>query len=722
MGITRVFLPPQSPRGPARVSRAMFARLESGEEPAGAGGAPADEEVALVSPSEYDEGGPPVPLGDGGDLATAERERREDDARTTSTSAPVVRSRGVSRAVLAAVRPGPFAALAAATVIQVCAGLTYSFGAYSENLRTTFGGSEKTVALLGTVKDAGAYFGLPGGALFDRCGPAVTLLVGACAHTLGFLGVYGVLVGKGPFAGKENGASPSLSYAAFVVFVSSQGNSLFDTAALLACMRYFPEDKAAVSGVLKAYLGLSSAVFQQVYATFVPFRPERDAGSSRENDASDRAARFVLLVAVVGGAAAVIGAPFFLVREEAFEHREHGESGDGSDGTRARGGSKTAKTRTVLTRTALSRLNRLVVALAIFVSVAAAANDPSVVGVPAPPLWVNGAFTLVIIVLLIAPFASFAAVGAFGTAKEETRTRERLVERRAEFGPTDADVGSDPLSDPLLSFPAAERSADSADEEGHASSEPTPLFVGARRVDLDLLEAFKTPEQWLLFATISSSSGAAMALVNNLDQVSAAAGSAPAIASALVSAFSVCNCLGRLIGGEVSEFVFREFGVSRILCLGSAQVAVALGLAVAAFFPTPLGVFVAVALVGGALGAHWGALPALAAELFGAAHVGAVYGWLCVSPMLGSYVLSTRVFGDWYDDALAKQTSGGSDSADGEQTQLKPCLGGECFRGAFLVGAACAFASAAVTCVLAARCARVYARLREKLAAAEARS
>jgi hypothetical protein len=633
----------------------------------------------------------------------------------------VVRSRGVSRAILAAVRPGPFAALAAATVIQVCAGLTYSFGAYSENLRTTFGGSEKTVALLGTVKDAGAYFGLPGGALFDRCGPVVTLLVGACAHTLGFLGVYGVLVGKGPFAGKENGASPSLSYAAFVVFVSSNGNSLFDTAALLACMRYFPEDKAAVSGVLKAYLGLSSAVFQQVYATFVPFRPERHAGSSRDDDASDRAARFVLLVAVVGGAAAVIGAPFFLVREEAFEHREEAfERGDGSDGTenaRIDDGSKTGKkTRTELARTALSRLNRLVVALAIFVSVAAAANDPSVVGVPAPPLWVNGAFTLVIITLLIAPFASFAAIGAFGTAKEETR-RERS---RETFGPTDADVGSTSLSDPLLSFPrSAVRSADdSADEEGRSSE--GPLFVGARRVDLDLLEAFKTPEQWLLFATISSSSGAAMALVNNLDQVSAAAGSAPAVASALVSAFSVCNCLGRLIGGELSELVFRKFGVSRVTCLGAAQVAVAFGLAVAAFFPTPLGVFVAVAAVGGALGAHWGALPALAAELFGAAHVGAVYGWLCVSPMLGSYVLSTRVFGDWYDDALAKQTSGGSDSAGGEKTQ--PCLGGECFRGAFLVGAACAFASAAVTCVLAVRCARVYARLRGKLAAAEARS
>ena len=88
--------------------------------------------------------------------------------------------------------------------------------------------------------------------------------------------------------------------------------------------------------------------------------------------------------------------------------------------------------------------------------------------------------------------------------------------------------------------------------------------------------------------------------------------------------------------------------------------------------------------------------------------------------MLGSYVLSTRVFGDWYDDALAKQTSGGSDSADGEQTQLKPCLGGECFAARVLVGAACAFASAAVTYVLAARCLRACTRLREKLVAAEA--
>ena len=218
-----------------------------------------------------------------------------------------------------------------------------------------------------------------------------------------------------------------------------------------------------------------------------------------------------------------------------------------------------------------------------------------------------------------------------------------------------------------------------------------------------------------MFATISASSGAAMALVNNLDQVSAAVGSNEAASSALVSVFSVCNCLGRLIGGEASEFLFRRFRVWRVACLAAAQVAVALGVAVAASRPTPFGVFVAVAVVGGALGAHWGALPTLTAELFGSKHVGAIYGWLCVSPMLGSYVLSTRVFGDAYDEATRRQNAATS------ETRVASCLGGACFRRAFLVGAACALASAAVTCALAARCAHVYTHLRGKLALTEQR-
>ena len=83
------------------------------------------------------------------------------------------------------------------------------------------------------------------------------------------------------------------------------------------------------------------------------------------------------LAAVVGGAAAVIGAPFFLVREE-VEHPSTAraatgrhprarwiENGENANGSHANG----------------ARLNRLVVALAIFVRAAAATPRAS----PASP-------------------------------------------------------------------------------------------------------------------------------------------------------------------------------------------------------------------------------------------------------------------------------------------------------------------------------------------------
>jgi hypothetical protein len=346
--------------------------------------------------------------------------------------------------------------------------------------------------------------------------------------------------------------------------------------------------------------------------------------------------------------------------------------------------------------------------LVVVVSAAAAANDPSVAGVAAPPLWVNGVFTAVVFALLLAPFFN-----VFYRSRRDARGEDAEVDARLDTRAVESD---DSTTAPLLFSPTGAETHGAREEDGDDAvgealatlDQPPPPLIGQKRVDLTLLESFRAPEQWLLFATISGSSGAAMALVNNLDQVSSAVGSNEAASSALVSVFSVCNCLGRLIGGEASEFLFRRFKVSRVTCLAAAQVAVALGVLIAASNPTPFGVFVAVATVGGALGAHWGALPTLTAELFGSKHVGAIYGWLSVSPMIGSYVLSTRVFGDAYDEATQRQN-------DATSATFVSCLGSACFRNAFLTGAVSALGSAAVTCFLAARCKHVYAHLRLKL-------
>ena len=172
----------------------------------------------------------------------------------------------------------------------------------------------------------------------------------------------------------------------------------------------------------------------------------------------------------------------------------------------------------------------------------------------------------------------------------------------------------------------------------------------------------------MLFVTICFSSGAAMTLVNNVDATATAVGCGSSAATALVSVFSVCNCLGRLCGGEASEAAHRA-GIPRPFFLALAQLAVAVGMLAPVVAPNPAGVFVAVAIVGGSLGAHWVVVPTMCCEMFGDDAVGAVYGWLSVSPMIGSYALSTAVFGRMYDAADPR-------AAAGEPA----CVGAEMFR------------------------------------------
>ena len=225
--------------------------------------------------------------------------------------------------------PNAWTVLAAATLVQSCAGLAYSFSVYSGSLREVYQ-SQSAVDLLGSFKDVGAYFGVLGGLVFDAFGPRVTLLAGAAMHTAGYLGVYATL--RGDVAGFDN--VPPLWRTGCVIALAANGDSFFDTAVLLASMNNFPTEKGTVAGLLKSYLGLSSAVFAQLYVTVAPPRDDASstprpadgataAASGDVEDESSRARVFVLMIALVGGAVATLAAPFV---------REVGKSLNGSDG------------------------------------------------------------------------------------------------------------------------------------------------------------------------------------------------------------------------------------------------------------------------------------------------------------------------------------------------------------------------------------------------------
>ena len=135
-------------------------------------------------------------------------------------------------------------------------------------------------------------------------------------HTAGYLGVYATLRGD---VGFKN--VPPLWRTGCVIALAANGNSFFDTAVLLASMNNFPTEKGTVAGLLKSYLGLSSAIFAQLYVTVAPPHNDDDASTPRPADGAAAAASgddararvFVLMIALVGGAVATLAAPF--VRE-----------------------------------------------------------------------------------------------------------------------------------------------------------------------------------------------------------------------------------------------------------------------------------------------------------------------------------------------------------------------------------------------------------------------
>ena len=411
---------------------------------------------------------------------------RSDDA---SSSRRRRRRRGLLRRLP---RVNAWTVLAAAVVVQACAGLTYSFAVYSDALRVVFP-RQLDIDLLGSFKDFGAYFGVAGGVLYDAYGPSVTLVVGALLHALGYVGVYATVTRRWP----GFRARPPLWRTAGIIAVASNGNSLFDTAALCASMANFPTRKGLVSGVLKAYLGLSSAIFGQLYDAFVP---ERESGGAR------RSAAFVLMIACVGGAVGVAMSP--LVRIVPTPRRRK----------RAAAAAAAAAATAMFRRVILA-----LVALVAWVTLAATVNDPDLIGASIPA-WVNVALTTGMLLVLLSPWALLRGVifgagggGGCGRAGGKRARQEEDDELRAGLLPGGDERTSDEEEE------EEEDDDDEEEEEEEDEENPAPpallrsppLLRGQTSSSLTLAQSARSVEFWILFATLTLSSGAATTLVNN---------------------------------------------------------------------------------------------------------------------------------------------------------------------------------------------------------------
>ncbi|XP_047955832.1 protein NUCLEAR FUSION DEFECTIVE 4-like [Salvia hispanica] len=151
---------------------------------------------------------------------------------------------------------GRWLGLVTAVWVQAISGNNYTFSNYSDALKTLMGLTQLQLNSLSVAKDVGKAFGIFAGLASDRLPTAAILLIGSVEGFVGY-GVQWLVV---------SGRIQPLPYWAMCIFLCMGGNSTtwMNTAILVTCIRNFRKNRGPVSGILKGYVGLSTAIFTDV--------------------------------------------------------------------------------------------------------------------------------------------------------------------------------------------------------------------------------------------------------------------------------------------------------------------------------------------------------------------------------------------------------------------------------------------------------------------------
>ncbi|KAI4299871.1 hypothetical protein L6164_033292 [Bauhinia variegata] len=175
----------------------------------------------------------------------------------------------------------------AAVWIQAISGNNYTFSNYSDALKSLMHLTQVELNSLSVAKDIGKAFGLLAGLASDRLPTWAILLIGSVEGLVGY-GVQWLVVSQ-----RIN----PLPYWQMCIFLCMGGNSTtwMNTAVLVTCIRNFRKNRGPVSGILKGFVGLSTAIFTDLCAALF----------------ADDPASFLLMLALIPFAVCLAGV-FFL--------------------------------------------------------------------------------------------------------------------------------------------------------------------------------------------------------------------------------------------------------------------------------------------------------------------------------------------------------------------------------------------------------------------------
>ncbi|CAH1419091.1 unnamed protein product [Lactuca virosa] len=489
--------------------------------------------------------------------------------------------------------------------VQSCSGLGYLFGSISPVIKKSMGYNQRQIAMLGVAKDIGDAIGFIPGSLCEIAPIWVVLFIGVVQNFVGYGLVWLTTTHTLP--------ELPLWVLCVCIFVGTNGETYFNTGALVSGVQNFPKNRGPVVGILKGFAGLSGAILTQVYTIFN--FPDQSS--------------IIFLVAV--GPTIVILSVMFMVRPVGG-HRQGRESDD----------------------TSFVFLYSVCLILAAYLLGVLILQDLIVLNQITVTLLTVGLLILVLLPIAIPVFLVFFS--------------ENLPEERLLLNEDEKKDGNEMIMSEMEDEKTSEVDLLSAYERQKRISHLQARLVqavadGAVRVkrrkkgprrgeDFTLMQALVKADFLLMFFSLVLASGSGLTIIDNLGQMCQSLGyENPHI---FVSMISIWNFLGRVGGGYFSEIIVRKYAYPRPIAMGVVQVVMAGSLFYYAI-GAPSAIYIVSVVIGLCYGAHWAIFPSTASELFGLKSFGALYNCLALASPTGSLIFSGVIASGIYDYEAKKQ-------------------------------------------------------------------
>ncbi|KAJ8530270.1 hypothetical protein K7X08_037105 [Anisodus acutangulus] len=489
---------------------------------------------------------------------------------------------------------GKWLGFVAAVWVQAISGNNYTFSNYSDALKSLMALTQLQLNNLSVSKDVGKAFGILAGLASDRLSTPVILLIGGIEGFIGY-GVQWLVV---------SGTIKPLPYWIMCIFLCMGGNSTtwMNTAILVTCIRNFKKNRGPVTGILKGYVGLSTAIFTDICSALFASDPST----------------FLLLLAVV---------PFTVCLTAIVFLREIPPS---STNTEEKEEVKH-----------FGVINIIAVIIAVYLLVFDISGPHGKV--------FSQIFAAILLVLLGSPLLIpiYLMVKRFIRANSENNL----------------DVeGNNIIAEPLLPGEETVKKEVVVVEENVVAvvevEEKRPRVIGE---DHTIFEAMRTLDFWILFVSFLCGVGTGLAVMNNLGQMGLALGYTDV--SIFISLTSIWGFFGRIISGSVSEYFIKKAAVPRPIWNAASQILMAVGYIFLAM-ALPGSLYIGSIVVGICYGVRLAISVPTASELFGLKYYGLIYNVLILNLPLGSFLFSGLLAGLLYD-AQATKTAGGGNTCVG---------------------------------------------------------